>query len=103
MNPKINKLRAELEKNNGKIAVLQAKNKDLEKQIRELENTDIIGMVREHEITAIFTEANGSGSAASIISAETGAKVYTLDMAMSGDSWLDAMYHNIDTLKEALE
>lgn len=64
---------------------------------------EIIGMVREHEITAIFTEAQGSGSAASIISAETGAKVYTLDMAMSGDSWLDAMYHNIDTLKEALE
>ena len=30
MNPKINKLRAELEKNNGKIAALQAKNKDLE-------------------------------------------------------------------------
>ena len=46
MNPKINKLRAELEKNNGKIAVLQAKNKDLEKQIRELENTDFIGLVR---------------------------------------------------------
>lgn len=51
MNPKINKLRAELEKNNGKIAVLQAKNKDLEKQIRELENTDIIGMVREQGMT----------------------------------------------------
>ena len=64
---------------------------------------EIIGMVREHEITAIFTEVSGSGSAASIIAAETGAKVYTLDMAMSGDSWLEAMYHNIDTLKEALE
>ena len=42
MNPKINKLRAELEKNNGKIAALQAKNKDLEKQIRELENLEIV-------------------------------------------------------------
>ena len=64
---------------------------------------EIIGMVREHELTAIFTEVGGSGSAASIIAAETGAKVYTLDMAMSGDSWLESMYQNIDTLKEALE
>ena len=46
MNPKINKLRTELEKNNGKIAALQAKNKELEKQIRELENADIVGLVR---------------------------------------------------------
>ena len=51
MNPKINKLRAELEKNNGKIAALQAKNKDLEKQIRELENLEIVGMVREQSMT----------------------------------------------------
>lgn len=51
MNPKINKLRTELEKNNGKIAALQAKNKDLEKQIRELENLEIISMVREQSMT----------------------------------------------------
>ena len=44
MNPKIMKLRGELEKNKGKIS-------DLEKQIRELEDTDIIGMVRENGIT----------------------------------------------------
>lgn len=64
---------------------------------------EIIGIVREHEMPAIFAEANGSTSAAEIIAAETGATVYTLDMAMSGDSWFDAMYHNIDALKEALE
>lgn len=64
---------------------------------------EIIGIVRDHEMTAIFVEANGSTSAAATIAAETGAKVYTLDMAMSSDSWFDAMYHNIDTLKEALE
>ena len=63
----------------------------------------IIGIVREHELPAIFTEANGSVSAASIIGAETGARVYSLDMAMSGASWFDAMYCNIDTLKEALK
>ena len=62
----------------------------------------LIEEVRHHAFPAIFTETNGSDSAASVISRETGASIYTLDMAMSGDSWFDAMYHNIDTLKEAL-
>ena len=65
MNPKITKLRTELEKNNGKIATLQAKNKVLEKQIRELENTDIIGMVRDQgmtmeEFAALFQQMKGT-------------------------------------------
>ena len=60
-------------------------------------------LVREAELPAIFAERTGSMSAASTISRETGIPVYTLDMAMSGDSYLDAMYHNIDTLREALQ
>lgn len=44
MNPKITKLRAEFDKNKSKIAELQAKNRELEKQIKELENIDIIGI-----------------------------------------------------------
>ena len=68
MNPKITKLRTELEKNNGKIATLQAKNKELEKQIRELENLDIIGMVREQGMTMeqfakLFQKMKGAASA----------------------------------------
>lgn len=63
---------------------------------------EIIELVRQHNIAAIFTEINGSTSAASVIAAETGVHVFHLDMAMSGESWFDAMYHNIDTLKEAL-
>ena len=51
MNPKITKLRAEFDKNKSKIAELQAKNRELDKQIHELENTDIIGMVRERGLT----------------------------------------------------
>ena len=38
-----------------------------------------------------------------VLNRETGAKIYTLDMAMAGNSYFDAMYHNIDTIKEALE
>ena len=51
MNPKITKLRTEFEKNKRKISDLQGRNRELEKQIRELEDTDIIGMVRDNEIT----------------------------------------------------
>lgn len=51
MNPKIMKLRGELEKNKYKISDLQGRNRELEKQIRELEDTDIIGMVRENGMT----------------------------------------------------
>ena len=51
MNPKILKLRGELEKNKGKISELQSRCRELEKQIRELEDTDIIGMVRENGMT----------------------------------------------------
>lgn len=63
---------------------------------------ELIGIVQEHELPAIFTETNGSTSAAEIIARETGAAVYVLDMAMSGDSYFEAMYRNIDTMKEAL-
>ena len=64
---------------------------------------ELIETVEHHNVSAIFTEVNGSSSAASVISAETGVPIYTLDMAMSGDNWFEAMYRNIDTLKEALQ
>ena len=59
-------------------------------------------LVRDHNLPAIFTEVSGSDSAARVIARETGCKVYALDMAMSGDSYFEAMYHNIDTIREAL-
>lgn len=63
----------------------------------------LIELVNTHKLPAIFTETNGSASAAQIISSETGAPIFTLDMAMSGESYFDSMYHNIDTLQEALQ
>lgn len=59
-------------------------------------------LVRDHNLPAIFTEVSGSDSAAQVIARETGCKVYALDMAMSGDSYFEAIYHNIDTIREAL-
>lgn len=46
MNPKIKKINKEHAKNAAKIAELQARQAKLEKQRTELENLDIIGLVR---------------------------------------------------------
>lgn len=62
----------------------------------------LIKLIQEHELSAIFTEVNGSVSAAQIVSVETGIPVYELDMGMSGGNYFDTMYRNIDTLREAL-
>lgn len=51
MNPKIEKLKAERSKNAEKISALQERNRKLNEQITKLENTDIIGMVREIGMT----------------------------------------------------
>lgn len=48
MNPKVVKLKEEREKNSSKIASLQARNKKIDADILAIENTDIIGMVREY-------------------------------------------------------
>lgn len=62
----------------------------------------LVELVKANNVPAIFTEQNGSTSAANIIASESGIPVFTLDMAMAGDSYFEAMYHNIDTIKEAL-
>lgn len=47
MNQKIEKLKTERAKNVEKIAGFQTRNKEIDGLIVELENTDIIGLVRE--------------------------------------------------------
>lgn len=51
MNPKIEKLKSERSKNSEKISALQERNRKLSEQITKLENSDIIGMVREIGMT----------------------------------------------------
>ena len=51
MNPKIEKLKAEKEKNLRRIDALNARNEEIDAKIMELENTDIVGIVRENGIT----------------------------------------------------
>ena len=85
------------------LTIVEAVEEESGSEASAKELIHLIGLVREHNLPAIFVETNGSTSAASIIQNETGVKVYTLDMAMAGDDYFEAMYHNINTLKEALQ
>ena len=85
------------------LEILEAVEEESGSKASAAELIHLIKEVRHHQLPAIFTETLGSVSAAETISAETGAAIYALDMAMYGNSYFDAMYHNINTLKGALE
>ena len=93
----------------------QATGLDLLKAIEEEEGAEasaaeikeIVGLIGEYDIPAIFTEKSGSDATAQAISRETGCGVAQLDLIMSGDGsgiqpYVDAMNQNIDTILEAL-
>lgn len=84
------------------LEILKAIEEESGREASAAELKELIGLVQQHQLAAVFTERNGAVSAADVISAETGCAVYPLDMAMSGSSYFEAMYHNIDTVKEAL-
>ncbi len=84
------------------LTILRTVEEESGSEASAAELQELISIVKEHNLPAIFTETNGSTAAASVIAKETGVKTCTLNMAMSGDSYFDAMYQNIDTLKEAL-
>ena len=85
------------------LTILEAVEEESGSEASARELIHLIKEVEHHNLPAIFTEVSGSVSAAGILSRETGAGSYALDMAMAGDSYFDAMYHNIDTIKEALQ
>ena len=69
---------------------------------------EIVALIKEYDLPAIFTERNGSTATADAIARETGVKVYQLDMIMSGDGtgiqpYVDAMNKNYETVLEALK
>ena len=71
-----------------------------EPSAKELE--EIISIVEENQIPAVFTEVNGETGAAEVVAGETGCSVWTLDMAISNGDYFAAMRENIDIVKEAL-
>ena len=84
------------------LTILAAVEEESGSEASARELIELIGLSREHSLPAIFIEVNGSPSAASVLSRETGIRIFSLDMAMAGDSYFAAMYRNIDTVKEAL-
>lgn len=85
------------------LTILEAVEEESGSEASAKDLIHLIEDVSHHHLPAIFTERSGSASAASIIARETGVSLHQLDMAMAGNSYFDAMYHNIDTLKEALQ
>lgn len=85
------------------LHILKAVEEEAGSEASAKELIELIGLVKDNHLPVIFTETNGSTAAAEIIAKETGVKVYALDMAMAGDSYFEAMYRNIDTVREALE
>lgn len=71
-----------------------------EASAKELE--EIIDLVQTHQLPAVFVEENGSKSAASVISSETGCKIGTLNMVMSGTNYFEAMEANLQAIQEGL-
>ena len=75
---------------------------------KELEDT--IKDINRLPVKVLFTEPQYSPSAAETISRETGAKIYTLDPVVTGestpqaaDAYINTMKHNAQILKEALQ
>ena len=84
------------------LSILEAVEEESGSEASAAEIIHLIDLVHTHQLPAIFTEVSGSDACAGIIAAETDVQIFTLDMAMSGNSYFKTMYHNIDTVKEAL-
>ena len=85
------------------LHILEAVEEESGSEASAKELKHLIGLVRDHQLAAIFTERNGSESAANVIARETGIPAFQLDMAMSSKDYFKSMYDNINTIKEALE
>ena len=84
------------------LEILEAVEEESGSEVSASELIHLIEEVEHHGLPAIFTEKLGSVSAARIIASEADVEVYELDMAMYGEGYFSAMYHNISTLKGAL-
>lgn len=85
------------------LTILAAVEEESGSETSSQELIELIELVRSHNLPGIFMEENGSDAAAKIISTETKVNLYILNMAMAGDDYFAAMYHNIDTIREALK
>ena len=75
-----------------------------EPSVKELSET--INTIKELGVKSLFVEPQYPSASAETIAKETGANIYTLDPASSGeiskDAYINAMQKNLQVLKEAL-
>lgn len=73
-----------------------------EPSAKEIES--VVRLVEDEHIPAVFCEENGEQQTAETVAGQTGAGLYALTMGMDGSAagCTDAIYHNIDTIREAL-
>lgn len=63
---------------------------------------EIVRLIEREGLPAVFVEQSGDDAAASIVAAETGVTVGTLDMGMSERDYFSAMRQNMQAIKGAL-
>lgn len=88
------------------LNIVEVVNREPDSQPSARELADTIRLIRETGVKSVFAEPQYSQSAAQVISQESGATLYTLDPAVTGeenaDAYLDAMRANLEVLKQAL-
>lgn len=88
------------------LNVVRVINREPDSQPSARELAETIREIRETNVAAVFVEPQYPDSAANIVAAESGASVYTLDPAVTGDedpdAYLRVMRENLETLCEAL-
>lgn len=88
------------------LEIVKVINREPDSQPSAKELADTIRQIRETDVKAVFAEPQYSESAADIVAAESGANMYFLDPATTGendpDAYLRAMRKNMEVLKEAL-
>ena len=73
-----------------------------EPSAKEIES--VIRLVEDENIPAVFCEENGERQTAETVAKQTGTGLFALTMGMDGGAagCTDAIYHNIDIIREAL-
>ena len=88
------------------LNIVSVINHDPENEPSAKELTETIDKSKKTNTCALFVEPQYSSGSAEIISKETGAKIYTLDPAVTGenskDSYINAMKKNMEVLETAL-
>lgn len=92
------------------LDILKAIEEESGSEASAAEVAEMISLVKEHSLPAIFTEVNGSSSTAEAIARETDAQVATLNMIISGDGleneadpYAAAMTANVTAVAEAMK